>query len=383
MASVRGPHLDWTPSQLPLQTAPKCPGAAPQQAKPASPEDAETASTACDGGDRHAEHRGRRRGRVSQNGSREEPQGPASPLLLSPGTRDKERRKEGRECPSRLLKLEHSTASSTKKRLSEMTFHGLGDVNVSGILGKMQDYQPHVEDVTFLKRLKNQKEAETLKAKYLQLQKKANAMSQRKDLLVEQKEKIQREIQNMKIPYERAVQLGRAFLAKKTNPASVDKLAARAVLEQLDPVVLQHFQEEPTAQLQDQRQARNQLRRKPSSSLGRSQPHREKIRLEREICQQQIEKAEIQLQQAQEEVDDLKRKVEEVQSQVKTVQVCLNNTKAQISHLLALKERAEASLSADNEQEVDEDRLQRRLKRILHRKEVFLARERIIQKLEK
>ncbi|XP_007655537.1 uncharacterized protein LOC103165561 [Ornithorhynchus anatinus] len=378
MASVTGPHLERKKSQLPLQTAPEWRGKAPQPTKPAPPEEAEAATTTGDAGDRHAERLGRRRGRMSQNGSREEHQGPGSP-----GSRDKERRKERSECPNHPLKLEHGTAASpTKRRLSEMTFHGLGDVNVSGILGKMQGYQPHVEDVTFLKRLKNQKEAETLKVKYLQLQKKANAVSQRKDLLVEQKEKIQREIQNMKIPYERAVQLGRAFLAKKMNPASVDKLPAEAVLEQLDPVVLQHFWEERAAQLQAQHQAWNQQRKKPSSSLCCSQPHREKIRLERESCKQ-IEKAEIQVQQAQEEMDDLKRKVEEVQSQVKAVQVCLNNTKAQISHLLALKERAEASLPADNEQDVDEERLQRRLKRILHRKEVFLARERIIQKLEK
>ncbi|XP_074847344.1 uncharacterized protein LOC142011534 [Carettochelys insculpta] len=140
--------------------------------------------------------------------------------------------------------------SSTNKRISEIPVQGLSEMNISMMINRIKDYQCTKEDMEFLQDMKNREQAQKLKAKYLHLQKELMSMVQTKELLLAQREKVHEEIVQMKTSYDRTVQLGRAFLGKRMDPATVEALSPKAVLEQLNPVKLQHTQKQERAELQ-------------------------------------------------------------------------------------------------------------------------------------
>ncbi|XP_067402241.1 uncharacterized protein [Emydura macquarii macquarii] len=268
------------------------------------------------------------------------------------------------------------TATSTNRRISQIPVQGLSEMNVSMMINRIKGYQCTKEDMEFLRHMKNQEQAQTLKAKYLRLQKELTTMVQTKELLLAQREKVQDEIVQMKTSYDRTVQLGRAFLGTRMDPATVEALPPKAVLGQLNPVTLQHFQQRERAELQ----ALTKELKKLKLSIAQL-PQKRGTRLERESWKQQIQEAEQRIQQTQEDMENLKCDVEAAQSKVATVQEQLCNTRVEIEKMHTLKERTPVSQSLDNAQDFDNDYLKRRLNRILRRTAIFLEREKIIKRL--
>ncbi|XP_034645816.1 uncharacterized protein LOC117887366 isoform X2 [Trachemys scripta elegans] len=209
-----------------------------------------------------------------------------------------------------------TTSSTNRRRLSQIPVQGLSEMNISMMINRIKGYQCTKEDMEFLRHMKNQEQAQKLKAKYLHLQKELTSMVRTKELLLAQREKVQEEIVQMKTSYDRTVQLGRAFLGKKMDPAAVEALPPKAVLGQLNPVKVQHVQQQEKAELQ----ALTKELKKLKHSIAQL-PQKQGIRLERESCKQQIQEAKHRLQQAQADVENLKCKVEAAQSKLAEVQV--------------------------------------------------------------
>ncbi|KAG6935226.1 hypothetical protein G0U57_015477 [Chelydra serpentina] len=268
-----------------------------------------------------------------------------------------------------------TTTSTNKRRLSQMPVQGLSDMNISMMMNRIKGYQCTKEDMEFLQHMKNQEQAQKLKAKYLHLQKERTSMGQTKELLLAQRGKVQEEIAQMKTSYDRTVQLGRAVLGKKMDPAAVEALPPKAVLGQLNPGKLQQVQQQERAELQ----ALTKELKKLKHSIAQL-PQKQGIRLERESCKQQIQEAAHRVQQAQEDVENLKCKVEAAQSKLAEVQAHLCNTRVEIEKWHTLKEKTTVSQPLENAQDSDNNYLKRRLNRILRRTDIFLEREKIIKR---
>nr|XP_005283584.2 uncharacterized protein LOC101934082 isoform X2 [Chrysemys picta bellii] len=269
-----------------------------------------------------------------------------------------------------------TTSSTNRRRLSQIPVQGLSEMNISMMINRIKGYQCTKEDMEFLRHMKNQEQAQKLKAKYLHLQKELTSMVRTKELLLAQREKVQEEIVQMKTSYDRTVQLGRAFLGKKMDPAAVEALPAKAVLGQLNPVKVQHVQQQEKAELQ----ALTKELKKLKHSIAQL-PQKQGIRLERESCKQRIQEAKHGLQQAQEDVEKLKCKVEAAQSKLAEVQEHLCNTRVEIEKWHTLKEKTTVSQPLENDRILGNDHLKRRLNRILRRTDIFLEREKIIERL--
>ncbi|CAM5080411.1 unnamed protein product [Eretmochelys imbricata] len=269
-----------------------------------------------------------------------------------------------------------TTTSANRRRLSQIPVQGLSEMNISMMINRIKGYQCTKEDMEFLRHMKNQEQAQKLKAKYLHLQKELTSMIQTKELLLAQREKVQKEIVQMKTSYDRTVQLARAVLGKEMDPAAVEALPSKAVLGQLNPVKLQHVQQQERAELQALTKELKTLKH----SIAQL-PQKQGIRLERESCKQRIQQAERRVQQAEEDVENLKCKVEAAQSKLAEVQEYLCNTRAEIEKWHMLKEKTPVSQPLENAQDSDNDYLKRRLNRILRRTDIFLEREKIIERL--
>ncbi|CAM4425573.1 unnamed protein product [Lepidochelys olivacea] len=269
-----------------------------------------------------------------------------------------------------------TTTSANRRRLSQIPVQGLSEMNISMMINRIKGYQCTKEDMEFLRHMKNQEQAQKLKAKYLHLQKELTSMIQTKELLLAQREKVQKEIVQMKTSYDRTVQLARAVLGKEMDPAAVEALPSKAVLGQLNPVKLQHVQQQERAELQALTKELKTLKH----SIAQL-PQKQGIRLERESCKQRIQEVERRVQQAEEDVENLKYKVEAAQSKLAEVQEHLRNTRAEIEKWHMLKEKTPVSQPLENAQDSDNDYLKRRLNRILRRTDIFLEREKIIERL--
>ncbi|XP_053900664.1 uncharacterized protein LOC128845730 isoform X2 [Malaclemys terrapin pileata] len=269
-----------------------------------------------------------------------------------------------------------TTSSTNRRRLSQIPVQGLSEMNISMMINRIKGYQCTKEDMEFLRHMKSQEQAQKLKAKYLHLQKELTSMVRTKELLLAQREKVQEEIVQMKTSYDRTVQLGRAFLGKKMDPAAVEALPPKAVLGQLNAVKVQHVQQQEKAELQ----ALTKELKKLKHSIAQL-PQKQGIRLERESCKQQIQEAKHRLQQAQEDVENLKCKVEAAQSKLAEVQEHLCNTRVEIEKWHTLKEKTTVSQPLENDRILGNDYLKRRLNRILRRTDIFLEREKIIERL--
>ncbi|XP_006130743.1 uncharacterized protein LOC102443686 isoform X2 [Pelodiscus sinensis] len=268
------------------------------------------------------------------------------------------------------------TTTSTNRRISEIPVQGLNEMNVSMMINRIKDYQCTKEDIEFLRYMKNREQAQKLKAKYLHLQKELISVVQTKELLLAQRKKVHEEIVHMKASYDRTVELGRAFLGKRTDPDAVEKLPPKAVLGQLNPVKLQLTQQKEKAELQALQKELKMLKH----SLAQL-PQKQEIRLERGFCKQRIQEAEHSVQQAQEDVEHLKCKIEAARSKLAEVQVQLCNTRVEIEKWHTLKEKTTVSQVLENVQGFDNDYLKRRLNRLLRRTDIFLEREKIIKRL--
>ncbi|XP_044857667.1 uncharacterized protein LOC123361670 isoform X1 [Mauremys mutica] len=268
------------------------------------------------------------------------------------------------------------TTTTKRTRLSQIPVQGLSEMNISMMVNRIKGYECTKEDMEFLRHMKNQEQAQKLKAKYLHLQKELTSMVQTKELLLAQREKVQEEIVQMKTSCNRTVQLGRAFLGKKMDPAVLEALPPKAVLGQLNPVKLQHVQQQEKAELQ----ALTKELKKLKHSIAQL-PQKQGIRLERESYKQRIQEVKHRVQKAQEDVENLKCKVEAAQSKLAEVQAHLCNTRVEIEKWHSLKEKTTVSQPRENAQDSVNDYLKRRLNRILRRTDLFLEREKIIERL--
>ncbi|XP_030060966.1 kinesin-like protein KIF20A isoform X2 [Microcaecilia unicolor] len=267
--------------------------------------------------------------------------------------------------------------SSTKdnemnRRISQIPIRRPSSLSISGVLKGMLGYQQNEEDLEFLKHMWTQKKAIKLKAESLQLCKELSAVNQERELLVSKWEKIQKEVLEMQISYDRTVQLGRAFLCRQ-DVVSAKSLPAHAVLMQLKPSMVQQVREQQLAKLQT---LKKELKQYKIHDTVQSVKQTENLSMKMDSYKQQIEEANCQLQEAQKEVATLKCEAEKLKEALTIATECLYTTREKIQHLLSSKEDGAASLPITDE---EKQRMDRRLKRILRRKDIFLEREKLLQ----
>ncbi|XP_064412822.1 plectin-like [Latimeria chalumnae] len=262
-----------------------------------------------------------------------------------------------------------------RKRISQVPIKAFRTVELTSMTKNMKDYLCNPEDLEFLERLQDQNLAVQLKTELLNLQKKLKTADQEKDLLAANVEKVKHNIIEMKTAFDQTVQLGRLFLSRKLDPASVELLPPEAILKQLNVGLV----------LEDEQRQRTQLlaveKERENFATSKSQLHQKEICKKREHYNQQIKKAEQEVQQQKEQLMELNIEIKETQEKLIETQEQLKNTRAEIDALCALKEKRTLAQLSSTRDDPEKERVNRRLKRLLQRKEKFLERERILQRL--
>ncbi|KAM4795636.1 uncharacterized protein WCC33_000700 [Rhinophrynus dorsalis] len=261
------------------------------------------------------------------------------------------------------------------RRISELPVQGLNLLRVSGVLKKMPGYECREEDLEFLVQLKIQEKAKVLKDKVNSLRKELTTVDRDTELVLAKKEKIEEDIQIMKDSIEKTVRLGRAFLCRvHDDPASVKVLSPQEVLKQLNPMTIQQMQHQDRVHLLA---AQRELARRKQEATNSQQLIEDKMSLNVESCNQRMDEAKSRVQLLHEEVAALKCQVEKTQKDISYTEERLQKKRDQISclkHSIASTQSKSAS---------DQEKLSRRMQRLLHRKDLYLEREKILQRLKK
>ncbi|RXN01270.1 hypothetical protein EOD39_7319 [Acipenser ruthenus] len=210
-------------------------------------------------------------------------------------------------------------------------------MNTSGIIRGMQGNNWTEADLEFVQRMKNEKSVMQLKEETI----------------------------------DRTVQLGRAFLCRKMDPSIVEPLCPESVLKQLSVASVQQVIQQETAKLQaleekltgKQKQASHQIkqlqiemRNKEMYYLEKIKSHKERVLMEQEL------------------VDNLKDELSELQEKLAETQEHFKSMKSQIEDL-------QAKQMENYSGTVNMAKIEQRLKRLERRKELFLERRRIMQRL--
>ncbi|XP_075450183.1 uncharacterized protein LOC142491456 [Ascaphus truei] len=277
--------------------------------------------------------------------------------------------------PDEIHKEAKDCENKSNRRISELPVHGLNRMRVSGLLKKMPGYQCRNEDLEFLKHLQNQEKAKALKDELLHLKKELAKANQEKEWTLAKNEKIEHDIHKMKMSYERTVQLGRVFLCRKQDPASVKDLPPEEVLKQLNPKSIQHVQQQACARLLA---AQTELRRRKQIATNTISKVDDKLSLKSDSCNEHVKAAESRVQKLHEEVVDLKNQVTKVQKDIAVTEESLQKKR---DHITQYDKQSTVSKQTSSKTEADREKLNRRLQRILHRKDLFLEREKILQRL--
>ncbi|XP_058885179.1 calponin homology domain-containing protein DDB_G0272472 isoform X2 [Acipenser ruthenus] len=280
--------------------------------------------------------------------------------------------REGNQSSITKKKRESTTKESKSlRRLSQLPVQGFNAMNTSGIIRGMQGNNWTEADLEFVQRMKNEKSVMQLKEELKRLQRELKDEMQKKELLWAQKEKIQTDTVNMEETIDRTVQLGRAFLCRKMDPSIVEPLSPESVLKQLSVASVQQVIQQETAKLQaleekltgKQKQASHQIkqlqiemRNKEMYYLEKIKSHKGKVLMEQEL------------------VDNLKDELSELQEKLAETQEHFKSMKSQIEDL-------QAKQMENYSGTVNMAKIEQRLKRLERRKELFLERRRIMQRL--
>ncbi|KAM4702251.1 uncharacterized protein O3C94_003204 [Discoglossus pictus] len=264
--------------------------------------------------------------------------------------------------------------NNVNRRISEIPVQGLNRMRISSVLRKLPGYECHDEDLEYLKHMQGQEKAKVLKAELLRLRKELTAANQNKELILAKTEKVDLDIQNLKEHYDRTVQLGRMFLCRIQDPGSVNNLSPEDVLKLLNPVSIQQVCNKESSRLHA---AQRELRRK-QKEVNTSHAL-DKVRQKQEICKQHVMEAESRVQQLQENIVELRSQVEKAQTDLADTEECLQKKRDQIKTYN--NNHTAASDQSSNITEEDKEKLNRRLERLKHRKDLYLEREKILQRL--
>ncbi|KAM9320349.1 uncharacterized protein PAF06_004862 [Gastrophryne carolinensis] len=258
-----------------------------------------------------------------------------------------------------------STHQKCNRRISELPVKGINEMRISGVLKKMGGYECHSEDLEFLKHVQNQEKFKVLKAELACLRKDFTAAKHDRELILSKKDKIEDDIQKMKFSYERTVQLGRAFLSRTQDPGCAQSLAPEDVLKQLSQITIHNVHQQEKAKLKASQKEVARI----SSLLSKI-----------ESCEQCIGAAKQRNELLKNEVIALKAEIEKIEKERTELKESLQKKREQMSQCI----EQQSIPPVDNEiSEEDRERVNRRLQRIVYRKNLYLEREKIIQRLKR
>ncbi|XP_040194635.1 uncharacterized protein LOC120927788 isoform X4 [Rana temporaria] len=263
------------------------------------------------------------------------------------------------------------------RRISELPVQGLNQMRISGVLEKMPGYECRSEDLEFLTYMKAQEKAKVLKAELLCLQKDLAATTQDKELVNGRKDKIEEDIRRMKLVFKKTLKLGRAFLSRTGDAASVQGLTPEDVFKQLKHLTIQSVHQQEKAQLLAAKKEVTRRREETASETG--QDTKSLLISKIESYEKRVNTAEESLQRLNDEIITLKTQSKKTEEKKSELAQSVQKMREQISQCL---EQSAPPTQTDLSEE-DRERMNRRLQRILHRKKLYLERERILQKLKR
>ncbi|XP_073526900.1 uncharacterized protein [Phyllobates terribilis] len=212
--------------------------------------------------------------------------------------------------------------------------------------------------------------------KLVRLRKDFVTANQEKELVFAKKEKIEGDIENMKLSYERTVQLGRALLSRTQDPTAVRSLTPDDVLKQLSPETIQHVHQQTRLQLAEAEQELAQWQQEAANQTSPGEDPRRSLDLKVGSAEQHVKEVQCRIQQLKEEVIILNTQIKRVEENESELQATVQIKRQQISDCLRnAKQNKQMS-------EEESETMKRRLQRILHRKDNYLQRERILQRLK-
>ncbi|KAM4047174.1 uncharacterized protein ACNLHF_010483 [Anomaloglossus baeobatrachus] len=262
------------------------------------------------------------------------------------------------------------------RRISEMPVQGINRMRISGVLKKMAGYECRNEDLEFLKHVQNQEKAKVLKKELLRLRKDFTTANQEKEMVLAKKEKIEDDIEKMKMSFDQMVQLGRALLSRTQDPTHVGSLAPDDVLKQLNPETIQHVHQQTRLQLAEAEKQLAKWEQEAANRASVDENQRRSFALKVESTEQQVQEVQCRIQQLKEEVIFLKTQIKRVEENQSELQATVQIKRQQISD--CLKTAKQGSEMSEEERE----KMKRKLQRILHRKDNYLERQRILQRLK-
>ncbi|XP_066455269.1 plectin-like [Eleutherodactylus coqui] len=260
------------------------------------------------------------------------------------------------------------------RRISEMPVQGLNQIRISGVLKKMPGYECRSEDLEFLKYMENREKAKVLKKELLTLRKDLAARNQEKESVLAKKEKIEADIEKMNLSLERTLQLGRALLSRTQDPAG--DLSPEEVFKQLHVLTIQNAHQQARLQLEATERELSRRRQEAANRTSLADNRKRSLTLKLESSEQHVKEAQYRVQQLQEEVVTLKMQIKQTVDQKSELEARLQKARLQISD--CGKRKTQKSEMSEEERE----KMNRRLQRILHRKDNYLERERILQRLK-
>ncbi|XP_044143725.1 intracellular protein transport protein USO1-like isoform X2 [Bufo gargarizans] len=262
------------------------------------------------------------------------------------------------------------------RRISEMPVRGLNQMRISGVLKKMAGYEYRNEDLEFLKHVENQEKAKVLKKELLCLRKDLAATKQENELVLAKREKIEEDIEKMKLSRARTVALGRGVLSRMQEPTSIADLSPDDVLKQLNFMTIQNVNQQTRQQLAA---AEKELARRQEDAANRTsldENHKRSLTLKLESSEQHVKEVQYRIQQLKEEVTTLRAQIKRSEEDKSELEASVHKKRQQIGYCLKhVKQNSEMS-------EEEREKMNRRLQRILHRKDNYLERERILKRLK-
>ncbi|XP_078513857.1 uncharacterized protein LOC144772995 [Lissotriton helveticus] len=268
--------------------------------------------------------------------------------------------------------------SSKKMRISQVPIHRTSEIRVSRVLRRLPGCNLQSQDLEFLMQMEFKRKAKALKKELLCLRNEVMKVHWEKEGMLAVQDNVKKDIQQMKGTYDEVIKHGRSFLSRHHQVESVEALGDENVLSQLNTQAVLCVLHQQRAKLQ--RLTQEMKTRKNHDATITKQPMEENISQKLEVYNNQVKVAECTLQRAQEDVDGLKCRVQNLQQEVVNAEENLMKTQSEICRLKSSKETIAASKPMD---EFEELRLRRKLERILRRMEIFMEREKIIQRLQK
>ncbi|XP_056416825.1 uveal autoantigen with coiled-coil domains and ankyrin repeats protein-like [Hyla sarda] len=262
------------------------------------------------------------------------------------------------------------------RRISEMPVTGLNQMRISGVLKKLSGYECRNEDLEFLKHVANQEKAKVLKKKLLCIRKNLTATNQERELTLAKKEKIEDDIEKMKLSYERTVQLGRALLSRTQDPSKAGDLSPDHVLMQLNSMTIHTVHQQTRLQLAAAEKELARRRQEAADRRSLTDNQKRSLTLKVESNMQHVKETQYRIQQLKEEVVTLTTQIRQTEENKSELEARTQKMRRQISY-------CQKHLKQNNEMSEEErEKMKRRLQRILRRKDNYLERERILQRLK-